>query len=94
MCSVSGVKGLNLYTMPLNKRWVYLCLVRQSTCAQSKNNIQNEFRKRIDTQRQIFSWCKLKFQSRETCWFVPNEDTGVQENEQNGDWLLILAHGL
>lgn len=27
MCGISGVKGLNLYTVPLNKLWVYLCLV-------------------------------------------------------------------
>lgn len=59
MCGISGAKGLNLYTILLNKHWLYPCLVWQSTRARPKLNIQNAFRKWIDTQRQIFGCCKL-----------------------------------
>lgn len=59
MCGVLGVKGLNLYTRPLNKHQVHLFLGWQSTRAQPKCSVQNALRKQFDTQRQTFSWCKL-----------------------------------
>lgn len=46
---------------PLDKHWVHLFLVWQTTHAQPKCSIQNALRKQFDTQ--ILSWCKLPLET-------------------------------